>query len=216
MTRRILVFSLLLSGLSLQAAPSEDPSAKQREQLRSALLQVRKLQIDMANAQASQAAAEAKVTDLNTKVDSLGKRNEQLIKQASSDKVTYEQTIASLNNKLTDRDKRITQYIEALENWKTGYQKAADVARTKEQERATLLVENTELKRTVADRESKNIALFNVSTEILDHFENYSLGKALTAREPFIRKSRVTVENLVQDFKGKILDNRIGAEKPKP
>jgi len=216
MTRRILAFTLLLSGLSLHAAPSEDPSAKQREQLRSALLQVRKLQIDMANAQASQAAAEAKVADLNTKVESLGKRNEQLIKQASSDKVTYEQTIASLNNKLTDRDKRITQYSEALENWKAGYQKAADAARAKEQECATLLVDNTELKRIVADRESKNIALFNVSTEILDHFENYSLGKALTAREPFIRKNRVTLENLVQDFKGKILDNRVGAVKPTP
>jgi hypothetical protein len=70
----------------------------------------------------------------------------------------------------------------------------------------------------VADRETKNIALFNTSSEILERFENYALGKAITAREPFISTMRVKVENLVQGYKDRIIDNRIAAtdDKPKP
>ena len=92
----------------------------------------------------------------------------------------------------------------------------AHLARAKEDERAKLAVEVLVLKRTVADRESKNIALFNLAIEVLDRFENYALGKALAAREPFIGTTRVKVENLVQGYKDKILDNRISAKKSAP
>jgi hypothetical protein len=34
------------------------------------------------------------------------------------------------------------------------------------------------------------------------------------AREPFIGTTRVKIENLVQGYKDKILDNRISAQKP--
>jgi hypothetical protein len=49
--------------------------------------------------------------------------------------------------------------------------------------------------------------------EILDRYENYALGKALSAREPFIQKTRVTIETQVQDYKDTIIDSRLSAEK---
>ena len=112
------------------------------------------------------------------------------------------------------RHKRIAEFTEALAKWKTGYQQASEVARAKEDERAKLAAEALVLKRSIADRETKNIALFNISNEILVRFENYALGKALAAREPFIGTTRVKVENLVQGYKDKILDNRISAKNP--
>lgn len=215
--KRILIAGFLLASLPLHAASQEeDPSAKLREQLRSALLQIRKVQVDAANAQAAQAAAEAKSKDLEAKITGLEKQLATIVKQSNDDKTKAEEMIASLNNKTAERDKRIAQFEEALANWKDGYQKAAALARSKEEERAKLATEAIELRRTISDRETKNIALFNTSMEILDRFEKFSLGKALSAREPFIGKSRVTVENLVQGYKNTILDNRIGADKPKP
>ncbi len=53
-------------------------------------------------------------------------------------------------------------------------------------------------------------------TKSCDRYEGYSLGKALAAREPFIGTTRVKVENLVQGYKDKILDNRIAAPADKP
>ena len=213
MIRRLSLIAFLLAPV-LQAAPEADPSAKLREQLKSTMLQLRKIQTDVANAQAAQAAAEAKSKELEAEITKLTKKNESLIKEGNTEKAAATETLAKLNNQLAERDQSIIRYNEALEKLKDGYQKAAAIARTKEDERATLASEVVSLKHTVADRERKNIALFNTSNEILDRFQNYALGKALSAREPFISTTRVKVENLVQGYQDKIVTNRIAAKKP--
>jgi chromosome segregation ATPase len=200
----------------LHAAEEADPSVKLREQLRSVLLQLRSAQTESANAQATAAAAEVKNQELTGQIANLEKRIETLGKQINDDKVSAEESIATLNNKLLASEKRIVEFTEALAKWKEGYQKAAAVARTKEEERAALAAEVIVHQRTIADRERKNIALFNTSNEVLDRFESYALGKALSAREPFIGTTRVKVENLVQGYQDKILDNRISAPVAKP
>lgn len=209
------ILTLIAFSASLHAAEEADPSVKLREQLRSTMIQLRTSQVEAANAQALQAAAEAKSKELEGKIADLEKRSAAMAKQANAEKIAAEESIATLNNKLADRDKRIIQLNEALAKWKDGYNKAAAVARTKEEERAQLASEAIVLKRTVADRETKNIALFNTSTEILERFENYALGKALGAREPFISTTRVKVENLVQGYKDRIVENRIAATNDK-
>ena len=209
-------FALLGIMTTLHAADAPDPTLKLREQLRATMLQLRSVQTESANMQVAQIAAEAKAKELEIKVAELDKRNASLAERANSDKAASEETIASLNKKVSDREKRIVQFEEALVQWKAGYQKAAEIARTKEDERAKLAAENTDLKHTVADRERKNISLFNTSNEILERFQNYALGKAIGAKEPFIGTSRVKVENLVQGYKDKIIDNRIAAKAPQP
>ena len=210
---RILLFAGLFTGIT-RAAEAPDPTLKLREQLRSVMLQLRTAQTDAANAQAAQAGAEKKNADLTAKIAELDKRLAAQIKQSSADKIASDETIASLNNKLAEREKRIAEYTEALEKWKAGYQNAAGVARAKEDERAKLAAEIMVNKRTIADRETKNITLFNTANEILDRYENYALGKALGAREPFVGTTRVKIENQVQGYKDQILDNRISARKP--
>lgn len=206
----------LLVPLFAEAQAQEDPSARLREALKNTMLQLRTAQGDTATAQAAAIAAEQKAKTLEAKVAELEKRNETLVKQSNDDKAAAEKTIAGLNNKVADREKRLAEYITALDKWKTGYQAAADAARTKDAERAKLADETIVLKRTLADRERKNIALFNLSTEILDRYQNYALGKSLAAKEPFIGNARVQVENFVQGYKDKILDNRLNAPTTKP
>lgn len=205
---------LFILGIPLQAAEEVDPSQKLREQLRSVTLQLRTSQTDAANAQAAQMVAEKKITDLTAKTVELEKRHASLVKQNTADKAASDDTIAKLNNRLAERENRIVEVTENRDEWKNGYQRAAAVARTKEEERAKLASEVLVHKRDIADLQRKNIALFNTSNEILDRYENYALGKALGAREPFIGTTRVKIENLVQGYKDKILDNRISAQKP--
>lgn len=213
MKRLFLILSLgVFAGIS-HAEEAEDPSLKLREQLRNVMLQLRKAQSDMANAQAAQAASEQKNQELVAEIEKAKKATESMVKQTNADKANTEESIAKLNNKLEEREKRLVLLNESLEKWQAGYKKAAEVARTKEAERATLAAEKVENLRLIADRERKNIGLFNAAMEVLDRYENYALGKALTAREPFIGTTRVKVENLVQGYKDKILDNRISAKK---
>ena len=120
-------------------------------------------------------------------------------------------SIATLEAKTAARDTTLADYQEALAKWKAGYEKAAAVANTKEDQRAKLAAEAIVLKRTVADRERKNISHFNTAGEIFDRYCDYSLGKAITAREPFIGTTRVKIENQVQGYHDRILDQRIDA-----
>ncbi len=210
----LLAFFFILNPL--HAAEPPDPTLKLRAQLKDVVLQLRTAQTTAANAQAAQAAAEAKGKELEGKITELEKTAVTLTKRSNTEKATAEASIATLNKQVTERDARIVQFTEALEKWKVGYQKAAEVARTKEDARATLAAELTSAKLTIADRERKNISLFNTANEILNRFESYALGKALSAREPFIGTTRVKVENLVQGYQNKILDQRIAAPSPKP
>jgi uncharacterized coiled-coil protein SlyX len=202
---------ILLFTLPLHAAEEVDPTLKLREQLRAVMLQLRTSQTDAANALAEKAIAEKKAEDQAVRITELDKRYAALVKQGNSDKAASEEAIAKLNNKVAEREKRIAQFEKALEEWKAGYQKAAAIARTKEDERATLASEVIVNKRSIADLQTKNIALFNTAHEILDRYENYALGKAISAREPFIGTTRVKIENQVQGYKDKILDNRLAA-----
>ena len=96
--------------------------------------------------------------------------------------------------------------------WKAAWQQATSLAQTTDAEKTKLATEAAGLKHTLADRERKNIALFNAANEILDRYKNHALGKAILAKEPFTQTSRVKIENLVQGYNDKIIDNRISAK----
>lgn len=208
-----LAATLLLTTF-LHAAEDPDPSLKLREQLRAVTLQLRTAQTESANAQAASAASEQKSKDLTTKIEGLEKRNASLLKQTNNDKAAAAGSIEILEKKVTARDTLLVQYKQAFEKAKVAYQKADGIATAKEGERAQLAAEIITAKHTIADRERKNIALFNTANEILTRYEGYSLGKSLSAREPFIGTTRVKIENLVQGYQDKILDQRIAAKKP--
>ncbi|MBC7980127.1 MAG: phage major capsid protein [Armatimonadetes bacterium] len=206
---------LLLISLALIATASAQEISpaelKLREQLRSTALLLRAAETEKANALATFAAEQAKTMALQKEIDDLNGKLTTQTKRSSEDKLASEQAIAELNDKIIGRESRLKEFSAALEKWKAAYQKAAQTAQTKESERADLANEKLTLKNTVADRERKNLNLYKTSLDILDRYENYALGKALSAREPFIQKTRVTIENQVQSYKDSIIDNRISA-----
>jgi hypothetical protein len=214
--RFVAVMLLLLHPSILSAAEEVDPTLKLREQLRAVTLQLRTAQTESANAQAAAAASDQKSKDLTTKIETLEKQTAKLIKDENADKMAAARVTTALETKLAEREKRLALVEEALEKWQLGYRKAAALATTKEAARAKLAGTLSATKNTLADRERKNISLFNTANEILDRYQNYSLGKALLAREPYVGTTRVRIENLVQDYQDKILDNRISAPSTKP
>lgn len=207
--------ALLLTALllPLSGIAQEDDGARLREALKNTTLQLRTAQGETATAQAATIAAEQKAKSLEAKVAELEKCNAALSKQSNEDKAASEKTIATLNNRLAEREKRLVDYIAALDKWKAAYQAAAAAAEKVGGERQQLASEVVSLKNTVADRERKNLALFNVSNEILDRYKNYAVGKSLAAKEPFIGNARVEIENHVQGYQDRILDQRLAAPK---
>ena len=106
--------------------------------------------------------------------------------------------------------KAIAQLKETIESCR----QAAELARNKETERAKLADEaRIELERLVADRQAKNLALYKIASEILQRYEQFGLGDALRAREPFVGITRVKLQNLVQDYQDKLLNERTTLER---
>jgi hypothetical protein len=191
------------------AADQASPETRLRELLRSTLLQLRAAENDKAALQAAQAESAAKVKELTEQVEAL-------TKQSAADKDAADKAIADLKAKVADQDTELSQLKDALEKWKEGYAKAVDIANAKEAERAKLASQVILLNRTVADRETKNAELFRIGNEILKRYERFGLGDALLAREPFVGVARVKLENQVQGYQDKLLDQRIKPGQPPP
>jgi chromosome segregation ATPase len=201
-----LVPTVFLRAESAGVSPTE---AKLRDNLRNTMLQLRTAQTETANLQAAQAELEKEKTDLKAQLAELngkfdGFRKEKLVEKEGADKALTE-----AKAKIGGQETELARLNEAIEKWKKGYAEVLAVAKAKEAERAKLAGELILLQRKVDDREVKNIALFKVGNEILNRYENFGLGDALAAKEPFIGSTRVRMEKLVQDYKDKLLDQKI-------
>lgn len=214
--KHLLLTALGTLGLTavLHAQDPAAENAKLREALRTTAVQLRTAQADLANAQAVANAAEAKNKDLEKRLADTNTKAAAEAARADEDRRASDKTIASLNNKVAERDKRVAEYTAAIERWKTSLQQALQTSQAHEAEKQRLAAQTATLRLTLADRERKNLALFNTAREILDRYENHALGKAILAKEPFTRNTRVKIENLVQGYNDRILDNRISAQKP--
>lgn len=180
--------------------------AKLRESLRATMLQLRNAEAERANLQAAQA-------ELDTKNKTLTEQIATLTKQAASNQAEADKTIADLKTKVDERDREIGELRVTLDKWKTDHKMVSDVARTKESQRAKLSEKAIVLERQVVDQQRRNASMYKLGTEILDRYEKFGLGTALTAREPFVGLTRVKFENLIQDYGDKLADERI---KPQP
>ena len=198
----VLVCCFVLSAGALRGA---DTGATEEERLRAALrdsmLQLRSAQTELSNLQAVQAA-------LTEEKKTLSEKYEMLKKQVVVDKTAADKTVIDLTARSLEQKTTITRLEAALEKSKADGEKTAQEARAAEAQGTKLESENQALQLRVADREAKNLALFLLANEILSRYEDFSLGKALAAKEPFVGRARTKLENLVQDYEDKILDQR--------
>ena len=188
----LLVVSLLL-GHAVQAADD----AKVRETLRALTLRLRSAETERNNLLAEKAQMEQEKKTLTEKVDAL-------TKQVAADK----ETISALTSKTNEQGTALTQAKETLEKWKAAYEQAAAAAQKEKAAHDKLAGDVVVLQRKVSERENQNRELFRLANEILTRYEKFGLGEALAAREPFTGLTRVRLENLVQAYQDKLLDQR--------
>jgi len=196
---------LLLAASSLHAA-EEDPTEKFREALKNTMLKLRDAQNQLASAQASQYAAEAKAQELEEKSKSLAR-------ELAEERNTSTNLISGLKKNLAEREATIAEQSATLAKWKKSYDEIGKLAVKREMQRRELDAKRLELERKVQDHQTKNIEMYKASMATLERYEKFGLGDAILAREPFTAAQRVKFQSLVQDFADQITDARIPAEK---
>jgi hypothetical protein len=202
----ILLFPILMAPLL--AAPPADPNQRLRDTLRNTMLQLRAAETECATLQANQLVNEAKIQELNTQVETLKKQIAKITKEAAAEEEAAIKEIADLKAKQEAQDKQIAQLQEALEKWKSGYNNVVKIAKEREDLRAKAASKAVVAERKLAERERQNLELYVTGRDILDRLAGFSLGTALTSREPFVGKTRVKLQNLVQDYGDKLQDSK--------
>lgn len=200
---RVALFALAAT-LFAPMLRADQPSATEvllRDKLKSTMLQLQTALNDLATAQATAAEDDQKIKDLTA-------QNDELRQQAIADKQASDKTIEDLTKKSEDQAKELAAFKDALAKWKASYELARTAAMTREAERVKLNSANIVLQRRVDDLETKNSNLFQLGNEILTKYEKFGLGEAIAAKEPFVGLTRVKLENQVQDYQDKLLDQK--------
>jgi len=202
----LITLALLLTlPTGLLKAENAQPSAaenKLRESLRGTLLQLRSSENDKAVAQAALAESEEKNKTLTDQV-------EKITKDRAAEKTAADKVANDLQTKVEDRDKLIAELKDALLKSQLDNKRITDIANTKESQRAKLEDQTNQLNRRVADQQTKNAGMFKIANEILQRYEKFGLGDALTVREPFTGITRVKLQSLFEEYRDKIDDERI-------
>jgi len=191
----------LLPFIAYCAGDADSGEARLRESLRGSMLQLRNAQTDLANAQAAQAAQVDEIKSLKEQLALVKKNN-------TEDRVMAEKKAEEFKTKLAEQAGEVARYKEASEQWKMEYDKVVANAQSTEAKRAQLFSDSITLERQVSDLRAKNAALYRVGKEILGRYEKLGLGEQFLAREPFVGRTRVALENLVQDYDDKLVDQR--------
>lgn len=201
--RLLLAFAVLLAGAF--AAPGQEQAGTEsrlRDALKNTMLQLRTVTTDRDTLQ-------AQVTDLQSQNDTLAKQFADLKKTSAADKDTDLKTITVLKGQVSDQEDSIARLQTTLDTWKKSQQQAVDIANKTEDKRAKLAELSIHLQRIVDDQKRKNVEMYKIGMELLDRYEKFGLGEALTAREPFTGITRTRFETLVQDYEDKLVDQTI-------
>ncbi len=206
---RLLTLSRFLAGsclaavtaATLGAADQPDGEARLRETLRSTMLQLNDAQSQLAALQAAQAAETDGKKTLTDQVARLTKRV--VDGQAAAMKETE-----SLKAKVAESQAENASLQREAAPWKAAAEKASAVARSEAGRREKAAAAALAFERHVEDLSAKNAELFRIGSEILDRYEKFGVGAQFLAREPFVGRARVELENQIQDYDDKLMEQR--------
>lgn len=194
---------LALSPATLFAqAPANNAETQLRDALRTATLQLRTAQGDLAAAQAAKDQAAAEAQDL-------AKRIESLEKKAASDRAEAQARATELEKRLAAKNAEASRLADRLKTTADALDQTRAESADREAKRASLDITRIELERETSALRRQNLELYRLGDEILVRYENYALGKALLAREPFTKLTRVKLQTLVQDYADALEDQRV-------
>jgi len=193
--RHLLYLCIALATVWSTTALADTETDRLREALRSATAQVRSLED-------ARAAQQAKLTAVEQERDRLRKQNDAYKAQVKEAEQAYRQAVKDFNERLAERD-------ESLEKWKSAYGEAATVARTKDAERTKFEGEAKALKASNKACDAKNAELVKVGNDIVRQYEAMSPLEKIWDHEPVLGLKRVDHQNAAQEFRDKILDQKV-------
>ncbi|MBR1206245.1 MULTISPECIES: hypothetical protein [unclassified Bradyrhizobium] len=191
----LFVLMMVIGALSSGTAFAQSETDRLRDALRSATAQTRALEDQ-------RTALQAKVADADREKAAAKKEVDDLKAQLKKADKEHRDAVDEFNQRLAERD-------ETLEKWKSAYEEAATVARTKDAERAKFEGEATAYKASTKSCIAKNTQLIKAGKEMVQRYKDLTIGEIVVSREPMIQQRRVEIQNQLQENQDKFLDQKV-------
>ncbi|MGY3583816.1 chromosome segregation ATPase [Bradyrhizobium sp. USDA 4341] len=191
----LFVLMMVIGALSSGTAFAQSETDRLRDALRSATAQTRALEDQ-------RTALQAKVADADREKAAAKKEVDDLKAQLKKADKEHRDAVDEFNQRLVERD-------ETLEKWKSAYEEAATVARTKDAERAKFEGEATAYKASTKSCIAKNTQLIKAGKEMVQRYKDLTIGEIVVSREPMIQQRRVEIQNQLQESQDKFLDQKV-------
>ena len=192
--------TILAGLLAIGAAASIMPAFAQtledrlRDQLRATMNQLHQVQDDQAALQAQKAAAEQERDALKAQL------------------ATAKAALAHVPHNTGPSpamEAEVAQYKDAAAQAATNAQQA-------KADHDKLQSQLADVQKQIGACEEKNAALLKLGNDILDAYQQFDMGDAIGANEPFIRIKRVELENLAQGFGDRLYDGKCDPARTPP
>lgn len=212
--------SLTLALASLLAIPSaifgqqEGPTVE--DQLRQAL---RDVTIQLRETQTEIGVVRAESDALKADLEALQKNYDKLVKDSAAEQAALQQNLSNITEQLEEQTAEAKRLADLLLKWQTAYEKMSTVAKAELARKESLATREQALVNEISQLKSDNRKLHALAVEILNRFEGFALGEAITAREPFTRIARVQLQEIIQNYGDEIEEVRLdlpGGERPVP
>jgi chromosome segregation ATPase len=191
--------------LACAAAPASAQAPRGGEPSAAAMQQLQELASERTALQADNARMKQQLADVTKERDAL-KKGQQTLEQHSRE------AAAALVQSAGQR----TATEQQLEQTKAKMQELVAKFRDTVQTLRQIEMEGSAAKRDLATRDQQlkvcvehNVALYQISGEVLTHLEHDSVWAHIERAEPFTRIKRVQLENLVDDYKARADDARV-------
>ena len=191
----LFVLMMVIGALSSGTAFAQSETDRLRDALRGATAQTRALEDQ-------RTALQAKVADADREKAAAKKEVDDLKAQLKKADKEHRDAVDEFNQRLAERD-------ETLEKWKSAYEEAATVARTKDAERAKFEGEANAYKASTKSCVAKNTQLIKAGKEMVQRYKDLTIGEIVVSREPMIQQRRVEIQNQLQESQDKFLDQKV-------
>jgi hypothetical protein len=209
-----------LGAIILLANPAlaqTDLETRLRDALRAATAQVRALEDERTALLAKQSQLESELKTLKAEGSPAASNAAGAAVAAQYEKVfqereqAYKAAVDEFNMRLQEERDQLLQMQESAQKWKGAYDDAAVKLKAGASEREALQRQVADAGGQIERCQTQNQALFRVGNEILDRYRDVGVTDVIATREPFLGLKRVELENLVQDYDDRLLDNRFDA-----
>jgi chromosome segregation ATPase len=174
--------------------------------------QMQQLASERVQLQAENAGLKKELEELKKRYKSLETEKESLTRNAQSSRAALSRSTANAEG----LEQNLTQQRARMEELVAKFRETATTLRDVETDRVQLKDRLAAREREIHTCVERNLALYKVNSEVLDHFGKQGFWSSLGRAEPFTQLKRVANENLIEEYRSRADDQRADAPSAPP